>query len=207
MLNLLLNKLNIIANIRRIKSHKIMSKHVLSALIASESTRNQDHDADPASINKTIKEIRKKNRDEGKILKDLDFTFDPGKHLYEPEKTDSGFNNNYIQYESIVDQDKALLPKGYLDVIRLYLSHMINNDQTQGKRKIHSENIITNHKTHGGSKIHLTMAINFISFKDSDKTHIMDRKSDNIEIMMGGETDEIIEEFFESLFEKDIKKD
>ena len=150
MLNLLLNKLNIIANIRRIKSHKIMSKHVLSALIASESKRNQDHDADPASINKTIKEIRKKNRDEGKILKDLDFTFDPGKHRYVPEKTDSGFNNNYIQYETIVDQDKTLLPKGYLDVIRLYLSHMINNDQTQGKRKIHSENIITNHKTQGG---------------------------------------------------------
>ena len=54
MLNLLLNKLKVIANIRQIKSHKSMSKHVLSALIASESTRNQDHDADPASINKTI---------------------------------------------------------------------------------------------------------------------------------------------------------
>ena len=92
-------------------------------------------------------------------------------------------------------------------MIRLYLSHMINNDQIQGKRKIHSENIITNHKTQGGWKIHLTMAINFISFKDSDKTRIMHRKSDNIEIMMGRETDEIIEEFFESLFEKDIKKD
>ena len=60
MLNLLLNKLKVIANIRQIKSHKSMSKHVLSVLIASESTRNQDHDADPASINKTIKEIRKK---------------------------------------------------------------------------------------------------------------------------------------------------
>ena len=37
-----------------------MSKdRLLSALIASESTRNEDHDADPANTNKAIKEIRK----------------------------------------------------------------------------------------------------------------------------------------------------
>ena len=42
------------------------------------------------------------------------------------------------------------------------------------------------------------MAINFISCKDSDETQIMDSKSDNIEIVMGIETDEVIEELFES---------
>ena len=43
------------------------------------------------------------------------------------------------------------------------------------------------------------MAINFISSKeDSDGTRTMRTKSDNIEIMMGSETDEIIEEFFKS---------
>ena len=43
-------------------------------------------------------------------------------------------------------------------------------------------------------EIQLTMAINFISSKpDSDKTfRTMRTKSDNIEIMMGSETDEII---------------
>ena len=46
------------------------------------------------------------------------------------------------------------------------------------------------------------MAINFISSKDSDKTHTKDRKSHNIEIMMGNEIDEIIEELFESLLQK-----
>ena len=40
----------------------------ISALIASESTRNEDHHADPANVNKTIREIRKENRDEDKIL-------------------------------------------------------------------------------------------------------------------------------------------
>ena len=46
------------------------------------------------------------------------------------------------------------------------------------------------------------MAINFISSKESDDTRIMHAKKDNIEIMMGGETDEIIEELFKSLSQR-----
>ena len=38
------------------------------------------------------------------------------------------------------------------------------------------------------------MAINFYSSKDSKETHTMHSKSDNIEILIGNETDEIIEE-------------
>ena len=43
---------------------------------------------------------------------------------------------------------------------------------------------------------------NFISSQDSDETHNMHAKSDNIEIMMGKETDDIIDEIFESLLPK-----
>ena len=47
------------------------------------------------------------------------------------------------------------------------------------------------------------MATNFISSKpDSDKKCTMHAKSDNIKIMMGSETDEIIEELFKSLLQK-----
>ena len=46
------------------------------------------------------------------------------------------------------------------------------------------------------------MVINFISSKDSDQIRTMHTKSNNIEIMMGSETDEIIEELFESLLHK-----
>ena len=46
---------------------------------------------------------------------------------------------------------------------------------------------------------------NFISSKDSDETRTMHTKSDNIEIMIGNETDEIIEELL-ILFYKDTKK-
>ena len=45
------------------------------------------------------------------------------------------------------------------------------------------------------------MEINFISSKDSDETCTMHPKSNNVEIMMGSETDEITEELFESLLQ------
>ena len=46
------------------------------------------------------------------------------------------------------------------------------------------------------------MAINFIYSKDSDEIRIMHTKSDNVEIMTGSETDEIIEEVFKSLLQR-----
>ena len=55
-------------------------------------------------------------------------------------------------------------------------------------------------------KIQLTMSINFISSKDSDETRNMHTKSNNIEIMMGSQTNNIIEELL-NLFCKDVKKD
>ena len=59
-----------------------------------------------------------------------------------------------------------------------------------------------NYKTQGEWKIQLIMIINFIFSKDSDEIHTMHTKSNNIEIMMGNEIDESIEEFFESLSQK-----
>ena len=42
------------------------------------------------------------------------------------------------------------------------------------------------------------MVINFISYKDSNETRTMHTKSDNIEIIIGNETDEIIKKNFQS---------
>ena len=47
------------------------------------------------------------------------------------------------------------------------------------------------------------MRINFISSLDTDEFRIMHSKSNNVEIMMGSETDDIIND----LFLKNIKKD
>ena len=42
----------------------------------------------------------------------------------------------------------------------------------------------------------------FISSKYSEETHLMHTKSDNIDVMLDSETDEIIEELFESLLQR-----
>ena len=65
--------------------------------------------------------------------------------------------------------------------------------------------MIIDSKTQGEQKIELTMSINFISFNDSDETRNLRTKSDNIEIVMGDETYQIIDELFE-LSHKMIKK-
>ena len=51
-------------------------------------------------------------------------------------------------------------------------------------------------------KIQLKMAINFISSKDYDKTRTIHTQSDNTEMMIGSETDEITEELFNSLLQR-----
>ena len=76
-------------------------------------------------------------------------------------------------------------PKEYLDMIRPYLSDMIINYKIQGEWKIK-----------------LTISINFISSNGSDETRNLHTKSNDIGIVMGSETDEIIEELCESLLQK-----
>ena len=61
----------------------------------------------------------------------MDFTFDPEKNHYEPNKIVSAFNNNYIQYESIGDKNKNLSIKEYIDTIRPYLRDIRNNHKTK----------------------------------------------------------------------------
>ena len=62
--------------------------------------------------------------------------------------------------------------------------------------------IINDHKTQGKWKIHLAIIIDFFFSKDYKETCTMHTKSHNIEIMMGNETDKIIEVLFESLLQR-----
>ena len=63
--------------------------------------------------------------------------------------------------------------------------------------------LINDYKNKGELKIQLTAQINFISLKpDSDETRVMHTRSDNEEFMNGSDTDEIMEERFESLLQR-----
>ena len=108
------------------------------------------------------------------------------KDYYKPIIVNTAFNNNYIKYESKGDKDKILTISEYLDMIRSYLVGMTND-----------------HKTKSEWEIQLTIMISFISSKpDSDETRIMHTKSNNVEIMIGSDTNEVIEELFESLLQR-----
>ena len=112
------------------------------------------------------------------------FKLSIGKDYYKLILVKSGYNNNYIQYES--KGDKILTLKEYLALIGQYLRKLIND-----------------YKNKSEWKIQLIAEINFISLKtDSDETRIMYTKSDNEEIMIGSDTDEIIEELFESFLQR-----
>ena len=87
-------------------------------------------------------------------------------------------------------------------MIKPYLSDLINKHKAHGLTRYHSGNKLWIERTSSEWKIQLTMAINFISSKDSDETRIMHTKSNNVEIMVGSETNEIIKDLFESFLKK-----
>ena len=118
-----------------------------------------------------------------KDIKDL-FKLSIDKDYYKPILVKSGYNGNYVQYES--KGDKILTLKKYLDLTEKYLRELINHYKNKGKWKVQ-----------------LLEEINIISLKPgSDETRIMHTRSNNIEIMIGHDNDDIIEERFKSLLQK-----
>ena len=70
------------------------------------------------------------------------------------------------------------------------------------KLYLNLKDIINNLKTIGTWKIQLTIANNFVSSIDNGEERVIHSKSDNIEIMINDESDEVMEELFKSLKNK-----
>ena len=116
-----------------------------------------------------------------KDIKDL-FKLSIDKDYYKPILVKSGYNGNYVQYES--KGDKILTLMEYLSLIEKNLRKLINY-----------------YKNKGEWELQLIAEINFISLKPgSDEKRIRHTRSDNIEIMIGDDNDDIIEELFRSFF-------
>ena len=124
-----------------------------------------------------------------RILRDIKNLFEHEKeeNYYKPVRLSNFWSNNYIEYESNGDRNKTLSVEEYLNKIRPYLKDIINNL-----------------KKSDTWKIQLTIANNFISSIDNDEERVMHSKSDNIEIMINDEADEVIKELLNSL-KTDIK--
>ena len=112
------------------------------------------------------------------------FKLSNDEEYYKPKLVKSGYNNNYLQYES--KGDKILTVKEYFALIGQYLRELINY-----------------YKNKGEWKLQLTAEINFISLKpDSDESLIMHTRSYNEEIMTGSDTNEILKGLFKSFLQK-----
>ena len=127
-------------------------------------------DRNPFRLDKEIKAIK------WIILRDI-------RNLFEHEEEEENYHervrcNNSIEHKSNGDR-KTQSVEEYLHKIGQYL-----------------KDIIDNIKQSDTWKIQLTIAINFISSKnDTDEEQVMHSKSDNIEIMINDEADDVIKIF------------
>ena len=111
------------------------------------------------------------------------YELEEGEDHYKPQKVKGAFEDEYIEYESNGDKGKLLSIEEYLNMIRPYLS-----------------NIIDDHKD--GWKIQLTAEVTFVSVKDSNESSTIHIHSKNSEVYIGYKTNNIIKELFKSLLEE-----
>ena len=196
-------ELKAIAKIRGIKGYKSMSQYELLSALTSSKPIERNLTELEENLSKTKKyydydDIENKGIRNVRDLFDLSIDEDH----YKPIIARGAFNSSYIQHESKEDKGKYLSIKEYINMIKSYLRDIINDHKTHGLVRHHSGNKTWVEETPSKWKIQLTMAINFISSTNSDETRTMHTKHNNVEIMIGSETDEINEDLFESFLQK-----
>ena len=117
-------------------------------------------------------------------IRDIENLFDADNNedYYKPILVKSSFNESYKYYESRGDKDKKLSIEQYLDVIKPYLSDLINDHKA----------IETSSNEW---KIQINMHINFVSSNDTGQIRTVFVWSDNEEIRLGNETDDIVKTY------------
>ena len=108
----------------------------------------------------------------------LNYSFNE-EDYYKPKEIRSAFDSSCMLYESTGDKDAKLTLLEYFNKIRPYARDMIDN-----------------YKAKGEWKMQLVMRIIFVSFIDANETQVMHTKSDNIMIMSSVETEDIINDLF-----------
>ena len=108
-------------------------------------------------------------------IRDIEYVFDNiDDDYYKPILVKGSFNENYKYYESRGDKDKKLSIEQYLDMIKPYLSDLINENKA-----------IENNSNEW--KIQINMHVNFVSSNDTGEIRTIFVLSDNEEIKLGNE--------------------
>ena len=117
-----------------------------------------------------------------RIIRDIETFFEQEEDYYKPKRVSNFSNKNYIEYESNGDENRNLSLDEYLNKTEPYLRKIIIDLQNSDTWKTQ-----------------LTIAINFVSSKDSEKDCIMHPKCDNIKITSYNDVNEVVDELFNSL--------
>ena len=121
-----------------------------------------------------------------KIIRDIRALFEQGKEDYYKSKIVSGFwNNNYIEYESKSGKSNNLLLEKYLNKIKPNLKGIIIDLQRSNTWQIQ-----------------LTIAVNFISSKDTEEDNLIYSTSFNKKSTSHNNANEVVNELFQSLCSK-----
>ena len=170
--SLWLDELRSISKLRKIKNYENMSEDEL---------QNAFKNSKPF---KDSKEINKENQDDGEIIRDLRFLYEPEENYYEPRKTKGAFGSNYVEYESNGDIDEVSSIEGYLNKIKPHLIDIINE-----------------HKD--GLKIQLAAEITFsrVGEEDSKKYYPIYMHSNNLKVYDGSVTSMVVDDLLKSFLD------
>ena len=155
----------------------------------SDEEKEKIHDNLVELVNKLNKKNRYHDRDDLGYhgIRDNENVFDniDDDDYYKPILVKSSFDENYKYYENRDDKDKKLSIEEYLDMIKPYLSDLINENKA-------IENSFNEWK------IQANMRVNFVSSNDTGEIRTIFVLSDNEEIRLGNETDDIVKRLISS---------
>ena len=121
-------------------------------------------------------------------IRDIENVFDnidDDDDYYKPILVKSFFDENYKYYESRGDKGKKLSIEQYLDMLKPYVSVLINENKA-----------IENNFNEW--KIQINMHVDFVSSNDTGEIRTILVLSDNEEIRLGNETDDIVKRLINS---------
>ena len=176
--------------INRIRKELYKKEAVYNSLKEKDSLTNKEKNA-LKNISKHLEKLndylKKLHKYQDNITYGLDYLFNElnEEDYYKPKEVKSALNGNYMLYESKGDKDNKLALYEHFDIIKPYLNDMIDS-----------------YKAGDEWKIQLSMRIIFVSFIDRNETQVMHTKSDNIEIIIGTDTSDAINELIDSFMKR-----
>ena len=166
----------------------------------SDKEKEKNYDNIVELVNKLNKKEKYKYHDRDDLdyhgIRDMENVFDDvdNDNYYKPMLFKSYFKENYKYYENRGNKDKKLSVNQYPYKIMLYLSDLVNDHKA-----------IENNSNEW--KIQINMHVNFVYSNDNGENCTIFVWSDNEEIRLGNETDDIIKRLVNSFLNNYQKED